>query len=170
LQRTLPPVLGWIAGTTAGRPLLAVVKPACPTGDLDVVDLLRLVAAERLACFGGTELTLGPVMVRVGDPVMPVNGSPAWLADDSRWQLFGSDGPDGVEGSIRVHPAEGLGTLPTDTWVVVRGHFDDPAATSCERSLTGVGWEGLIEEPPEVQVLRCRENLVISGFEPTSAP
>jgi hypothetical protein len=169
-SRSAPPGLGWIPGTAEGRPLLALVEPACPTGGPGVADLLRLTPAERLACFGGSELTLGPVMLRKTDPMLPPDGTPLWLAGDTAWQLFGSDGPDGAQGALRVHPAEGLGSIPTDTWLTVRGHFDDPASATCERSLTGTGWGGPAEDLPEVQVLRCRESFVITSFERTSAP
>jgi hypothetical protein len=50
----------------------------------------------------------------------------------------------------------------------VRGHFDDAAAATCERTFPE-GWGGPAETP-DMQHLRCRELFVVTAVEERSAP
>lgn len=177
--------VGWIRGTLDGRPMLRIVEPICPsTADLNVPNLLDLTGAERVLCFGNDDLALGPVTVTLAENLDPwwscsyrcgrddgprVNGTPEWLAEESRWQLWGSDGTEGIDGAIRVSIDPSLGTtLPTGAWLTIHGHFDDPASGSCQRTWVHQDPNlGAVDEPesPELQVLRCREHFVITSFE-----
>ncbi len=167
----LPSGLAWIPGTDGERPLLRVVEPSCPSGKVTVVDLLILIPEERLQCFGNTEITLDPVMASLApeDQVRGVEGTPAWLARDTRWRLFGAGGAEGVDGALPVAITPALGdTLPTNVWLSVRGHFDDAAASSCRRSFPEE-W-GVPDEPPSIQTMRCRQLFVATSLERREAP
>ena len=164
-------VLQWAPSTDDGRPLLQVVEPACPTGAVDVVAILDLIPAERLACFGNGELVLEPTMLGrldldVGGPIV---GTPEWLAEDPNLKLYGGDGPDGVEGALPVAIAPTVDEQPPQgVWLSVRGHFDDAASVGCVRTYPEE-WD-VSNESTEIQVLRCREAFVITSFEMTEAP
>ena len=94
-----------------------------------------------------------------------VAGTPEWLSD-SRWRLYGEDGPSGLDGPLLVadRPVGGR-SLPTDVPLTVTGHFGDPAAASCDGEVP----EGLQPETPEVQHRRCSEVFVISAIEEGAA-
>lgn len=166
-----PSPYGWFPATDGPRPLLAVVEPRCPSGAADVLDLLDMIPAERMLCFGTSEITLDPsLLVRVDLPggSEGIEATPAWLASDTPWRLFGRSGPDGVDPGLAVAIDPSLGdNVPTGAWLSVRGHFNDAASSTCHRTLPE-GW-GTVETP-EIQVLKCRELFVITGYEPRPAP
>lgn len=161
----------WLPATDGNRPLIRVVDPACPSADVAVSDLLALLPTERVLCFGDRDMTLDPTIVSLAEanPGGEVEGTPAWLARDSLWRLYGSGGPDGLDGSLPFAIAPALGdALPTGTWLTVHGHFNDAAAATCRRTFPGE-WGGYAETP-DMQHLRCRELFVITSFETRAAP
>jgi len=162
--------LAWVPATDEGRPLIQVVEPSCPTGDVDVVTILDLIPAERLICFGPGEIVLEPTMLdRIKpDPGGSVSGTPDWLAEDPDLKLYGSGGPTGVEGAMPVQLSPTLKNPPVGAWLRVRGHFDDAASADCKRTYPQ-GWD-VVPETPAVQVQICREAFVITGYEPSTAP
>jgi hypothetical protein len=162
---------GWMPATIDGHPVVQPVAPRCPSSVADVVDLVDLVAAERLACFGDRPITLGPVTLRdLPDKTFPATGSPTWLAGSATIAMFGSAGPQGVDGPLLVRAGPDLATLPLDTWLEVTGHFDDPAAAGCQRSWTGDAGSTPSPETPAEQVLSCREQFVITAVRTVPAP
>jgi hypothetical protein len=173
LGTSYPSELSWLPATNDGRPLLEVVDPACPGaagGAMAVFDLIYILPAERVACFGDREITIDPATATLAESFggEDMQGAPEWLARDSLWRLYGAGGPDGVDGSLPFAIAPSVGdAIPTGTWLTVRGHFDDPAAASCTRTYPP---EWNIEESPAIQHLRCSELFVVTGFEPRSAP
>jgi hypothetical protein len=162
---------GWMPDTLDGHPVVEPVAPRCPSSIRDVVDLVDLVAAERLACFGDRPITLGPVTLRGGvDKTSPATGSPAWLADSATIAMFGSAGPQGVEGPLLVRAGPDLAALPLETWLEITGHFDDPAAAGCQRSWTGDAGSTPSAETTAEQVFSCREQFVITAVRTVAAP
>jgi hypothetical protein len=162
---------GWMPAALDGHPVVEPVAPRCPASIRDVVDLVDLVAAERLACFGDGPITLGPVTLRGGvDKTSPATGSPAWLADSATVAMFGSSGPKGVDGPLLVRAGPALASLPLDTWLEVTGHFDDPASPDCQRSWTGDAGSAPSPETAAEQVFSCREQFVITTARRVAAP
>jgi hypothetical protein len=160
--------IGWVGAEAKGRPLLAHAEPTC-LPPADATDLVYVSALERRRCANG-EVTLGPVQAgRVeADPSSEVvEGEPAWLAAEPRWALFG-DGVEGLDPGLPVALAPALETLPTEGWILVHGHFDDPAAATC-RIVQPEAW-GLAPLAPEVQTRRCQERFVVTSTEPTEGP
>jgi hypothetical protein len=167
-----PGDLGWVPAFWNGRPLLEIVEPACPAAQPSVVDLVYLEPAERLLCFGDRELTLAPAIAATTDSVgaQAPGGEPAWLdAWASRWRLYGADGPDGVDPPLTIAISPELGdSIPTGTWLTVRGQFDDPASAGCRSKYADQS--GGLAEWLEFQELVCRELFVVTGYEERGAP
>lgn len=162
--RSYVPVLGWLPAKVEGRPQAESVTPDCPASPT-LPQLLAMAWGERLLCLGATPITLAGVIVGEHAPDLEVSGQPAWLAQDSAVRLYDDRGPTGVGGWMQIHvdPASGL-SLPRGTLLEITGHFDDPAAASCSRAFVGQEASSLVPEEGSVQVLRCRENFVVTGF------
>jgi hypothetical protein len=92
----------------------------------------------------------------------------AWLAAPAANLLFLSPTESGIGQVVAVLPPA-LATSPPaawlDTWLEVRGHFDDAAAATCRYT----GW------PPyygaaESTVEACRQQFVVSSLKVVSGP
>ena len=163
---------GWMPATLDGHPTLHQADPRCPTSGMDVATLVGLIPAERLACFGSQPITLGPVILGPRtDATAEVGGSPDWLASTPSIAAYGRGGLGGVELPllIRGDPTTAA-SLPLGTWLEVTGHFDDPAAASCQRSWIGDLGSTPIAETAAEQVLSCREQFVITAVRTVAAP
>ena len=164
-----PGEIVWLSAVHDDVPLVKVVEPACPVKP-GLTDLLYMLPAERVLCYGAEPLTLEPVTVRRADPttVGGITGAPGWLASDPSLRLYGEGGPEGVEGPLAVAVAPSLGDdLPIGPWLRVTGHFDDPSAGTCERVFPE-GWG--TPEPPDIQHRRCSQVFVVTGVEERGAP
>jgi hypothetical protein len=167
-SREYPALFGWAYLEEAGRSLVRIVEPDCPDRPY-VATLAGLLPAERLECYRGKTLVIGPARIRSETPDLEVEGEPGWLAEFSPLRLYGPE--DWREGSLEVHAAPGLAaTIPLDEWVEVELHLDDPAARGCSRRYVGDHAGSLSPETSEEQELRCREMLVVTAVRPTSAP
>jgi hypothetical protein len=166
--RSHVPVLGWLPAKVGARPEAESVAPACPANpSLD--DLVAMGWGERLLCFGNQSITLTRVVAGDEAADIEVQGEPAWLAVDSSLRLYDEDGPSGLGGSMPVHldPSSGI-DVATGTLLDVTGHFDDPAAMGCSRGFVGDDASSLVPEDSDAQVLRCRENFVVTQVQPAS--
>ena len=163
--------IGWMVPVADGRPLVEVVaQPDCPSM-LDATELAYQQALVRRLCAGTGDITLGPVQAGRRDlgGFDQVTADPAWLAAEPEWELFGAGGSGGPDPGLPVALEPSLGeTLPDDGWLTVTGHFDDPASVSCTRTLPSE-W-GQPPEPPQLQVLRCRDRFVVTAIDPAAAP
>jgi hypothetical protein len=155
----------WLPSTDGVRPLVRIVEPSCPDAP-SVVDLVLLEPLERIRCYGGRDITLdGAIAVLAEDEgnLGSVDGSPAWLAKFTLWQLYGPDGPDGLDGSLPFAIDPSLGeSIPTGTSIRITGHVDDAASATCRRT---VPEEWAYQESPEIERLRCRELFVVTRVE-----
>ena len=141
----------------------------CDTGEPpSIASLSGVTAAQRLACYGAGPFTIGPVQAlsrwdRSANP-----GTPEWLAGPSTMRLQGpiGQGDPVMPVPVRVDPASGV-TLPANAWIMVTLHLDDPAAASCARQTV---LEDMPVGEPLDQVLWCRQQLVVTGFEEVPAP
>jgi hypothetical protein len=160
--------VGWIGAEAKGAVVLVGAEPACPAVT-DVMELAYLSSLERHLCVSG-ETTLGPVQagLREGMDGAGIEASPDWLAAEPRWELFGTGGPDGIDVGLPVALAPGLRDLPTDGWLTVSGHFDDPGSSSCVVTYPEE-WNPAAGSP-EVQARRCMERFVVTSATPTEAP
>jgi hypothetical protein len=167
-SREHPALFGWAYFEDAGRSLVRIVQPVCPASP-HVGALVGLLPAERLDCYGGEELVIGPGRIRSETPDLEVEGEPAWLAEFSPLRLYGPE--DWREGSIEIHATPELAAaIPLDEWIEVELHLDDQAARGCSRRFVGDHADSLSPETSQEQELRCREALVVTAVRPTSAP
>lgn len=167
---------GWVAAGAEGVPYLAPTAPSCPaTAPTEVSQVEALAPAERLACFGGNELTLRgwatPSPQSGGDFYYVAD--PEWLAHPFRAQLLESQTAEFPRGypygvPYRVNPASGLTAAPTGQWVQLSGHFDDPLSTSC--TWTPAAGAGVGPVDALDVVTQCREQFVMTSFTPAAAP
>lgn len=167
-SREHPALFGWAYLEDAGRSLVRIAEPDCPTRP-DIATLVGLLPAERLDCYGGEQLVISPARIRSETPDLEVEGEPGWLAEFSPLRLYGA--ADWREGSVEVHAAPELAAaIPLDEWLEVELHLDDPAARGCSRRFVGDHAESVSPETSQEQELRCREALVVTAVRPTSPP
>ncbi len=170
------PEVGWFRGSRDGRPQLELVPPECPAGEVTVADLSWLISAERMVCFGNRELMLDAVLdsddawgppscgdasgneTACPDP----DGEPAWLAAFPRWTLYGAGGATGPVPGFHVWLHPSVSEPTSGQRVQIRGHFDDPAAATCQ--LPNLGQNDAAD--PGLDSLVCRERFVITSVEP----
>jgi hypothetical protein len=160
--------IGWVGAEAKGERVLAPAELRCPTS-LDATELAYLPALERHLCVSG-ELTLGPVQagrLEVDPSWASVQSDPTWLAGQPEWAVYGH-GVAGLDPGLPVAVAPSVGRLPTEGWLLVRGHFDDAAAASC-RTTYPAEW-GIPAAPREIQTRRCQERFVVTSVEPTEGP
>jgi len=120
-------------------------EPACPSTVRSVLDVARLQPFERLVCFGGRELTIGPVIV--AQFLVGARTSPRWLTADGR--------PDFFTGLPVYELPDGTLRVPERTWLEVSGRFDDPSSAGCGDT---------------AEVTWCRERFVATGVREVEPP
>ncbi len=129
--------------------------PEIPDEGRDVVGALP--EEVLLYCFGSTELAFdveANIHCEQPDPI-----DPAWLA--VRCGVLAGDSCGACGTPIAAEPSTGI-VLPREefaTWSM-RGHFDDPAASSCVLAA-----QGNVPDPaPESIVHRCRTTFVLTSL------
>lgn len=175
---------GWVAGGGADRWLAAAVLD-CPEAPRTVDELAMLSPGIALACFGGQELVLAAYLSPVpgGRGCYPGYGQqPEWLGECAVVFLQGTETEVegmGPELAANVHPDLGGcdfgGQSPQSCplvpwigqWVTITGHYDDPAAATCEI----VPWEGNVAAPDDAMGRHlCRVRFVLTAIGPGDAP
>jgi hypothetical protein len=164
---------GWVAvASRDGVPWLGDVALSCPdrAGLLaNFAGLANPGGAEGLACFGGAELQF---LAQVTSCMCTASGppvTPAWLGGIDR-TTYRLTAPPGLEAARRditpaFHPdhfdltAVSEPDLPAGVYQVT-GHYDDPAAATCEGDTEAGGLD------PVAQIGACRMTLVITAIEP----
>ena len=127
---------------------------AAPT----VEDVAYLSPVVRHLCYDDGELTFGPSQYarRVDVEGDVPRHEPPWLATDIPfYAVFGAGGASGIDAGLPAVLAPGVEAPEPDAWVTVRGHFNDPASSSCHWTYAP-GWD-MEQLPPDAQVRRCQE-------------
>jgi hypothetical protein len=160
--------IGWIGAEAKGEAVLAHAEPLCPAV-MDVTELAYMSSLERRHCVSG-DVTLGPVQAApdLESAWDAVDAEPMWLATQPKWRLFGISGSDGIDVGLPVALAPGLTDLPTDGWLQVTGHFDDPASATCVVTYPQ-DWNPAAGTP-DADRRRCLERFVVTSAVPTEAP
>jgi hypothetical protein len=161
--------VGWVGAEAKGDVVLAPAAPSCPPV-IDVTELAYMTTLERHLCVSG-QVSLAPVQAKHLDldPMWSqIEARPAWLAAEPTWKLFGNGGAEGIDVGLPVALDPGLTDLPTDGWLTVTGHFDDPASATCTVTYPE-DWNPA-GGSPEVQTRRCQERFVVTSATPTEAP
>jgi hypothetical protein len=160
------PRLGWVAAASrADEPWIAPWAGDCPDPTLEAIHGRPYYLL--LACFGRQTLTLAGTFggCFASDPV---SVSPSWLTSTGCHLVpFGWE-PDGVFSGGLVLRLGGNVGVPYENGAAIRviGHFDDEAARTCSEN-TPPGNE---ETPPELVILGCRAQFVVTDVSATQAP
>jgi len=125
-QPEASPVLGLVSTPLVGE------CPALPTTQVDWILLPGVVAVE---CFGDQPMTFRAWLTVAGGcgGFFPGTFEPAWLAAPyatGAFVLSPYEAPSGGCGSAARHP-DLVDPAEPQQWVIVTGHYDDPAAATC---------------------------------------
>jgi hypothetical protein len=142
-----------------------------PAAVLDA--LLRLSAADRLACVGTTTIRVAGFL---GEPdglggACAESDTPEWLTGGcpsypSGW-LQRVAAPFGRADTLDLFDVPSLPrTLKDGRWIVATGHYDDPRSSTCR----AIGTDGHLAEPVADSIQHCREHFVVTKIAVTSAP
>jgi hypothetical protein len=129
-----------MAAGCASDPGVEVVAPASSFDrcggrrDVTLAFVRSIPASELVDCFGSSTIAFdGYASQMVGIPTCPeviVGGG--WLRPCGGASAILVEAPGDEDGLAAYHPPTlAPGALPTETWVRVEGHFDDPAAQMC---------------------------------------
>jgi hypothetical protein len=136
----------------------------CAATEIQLVDVLRQSPEERLDCFGNGSVTFVAYvsgMVGAGTcTISPIPGD-GWLnlcGGPSRILVAAPGDEEGLKAYLP--PSLDLGSISMDTWVRATGHFDDPAAATCDRE----GASGPANDPEQAR--QCRMAFVLESAIP----
>jgi hypothetical protein len=151
---------GWIAASDATGETIAKLAPRCPE-TWDFTNLSAMLDGERLACFGAEAITLDGRFGCVGCGAEPGTFEPAWLAGAGAGSLsaVGASGPPWIP----LHFPVAVEAPANEAYVRVTGHFDDPAAITCQMA---------VDPKPRsfaIAVELCRQRFVVDSWEPLSS-
>jgi len=143
----------------AGATPVLVAHP-CPTATSTLVDVAEMTPDERLACYGGHDLTLRGYLGQYGDSGL--NGdppTPRWLADDTSccrpFLPLAGRPQDVIYLPVAFDPTRQRGlNLADGTPIQVTGHFDDSRARTCR----GGG------ESAKAAIASCRRQFVVMSY------
>jgi len=178
-----------VPGTVAPQPAAAATSPCSSRSDVPLGNLLdlttvyagplvgkydtdpMLMSDSALECYGRRTLRF---TAYVRDPGVvgwehPFGLKPAWFRSaDGLFVSVAAEFPPGVTPLVALAVPPALGDLQAKLvghWVVVTGHFDDPAAATCVAS----GEPGVVPGPAETVAI-CRSTFVVSAVAATSPP
>ena len=97
-----------------------------------------------------------------------VESDPSWLAAEPSWAMDGVAGLQGLDRGLPVALAPGLESLPTNRWLEITGHFDDPASGSCTVRYPP-DW-GPAPGPDVNHSGRCKERFVVTSAATREGP
>lgn len=143
-----------------------------PASCVDIPDIETLTeligpGGNPVACYGDTPLTFdGEIIAGVAD--CPGAGEPLWLSCPQTFlRLVGETRKIGAPMlTVAVDPASGVSLGDPNTSVRVTGHFDDPAAQTCQLTEPSPG-QSL--EPVALSIEPCRQTFVVTQAVPLTA-
>ena len=168
---------GSVGGDPATPPASAIPDPdaltfprpdACPARPVELSAILKLGRADRVGCFGGEDLIFRAWVV---DPGEGYGGTcpalfPQWLLDCVLPPWLLSADPSGDQPLHALRAPNAAGALEgVARWVRVTGHFDDPAAATCNDGIS----TGFVDASiPTVALVRmCRTQFVVTRMQST---
>ena len=160
--------IGWVGSEARGRPVLLSAEPNCPKA-IDATELAYLPSLERRRCVTG-DVMLGPVQasqIELDPSLGLVESDPSWLAAEPSWAIYGVAGLQGLDRGLPVALAPGLESLPTNRWLEITGHFDDPASGSCTVRYPP-DWGPA--PGPDATTRRCKERFVVTSAATREGP
>jgi hypothetical protein len=169
----IDPIGGWFAAGKGSIEYVEPIPPRCPAvvelpnlgvSEVDLRNLGVMLAQERLSCFEDFPIEFEGTYGCPGcTPELFGDFRPRWLADPNIVNFVGD--PNGF-GILLRFPREGTGP-PTDGSIIrVRGHFDDPAASSCELAFVEP-WGDMVPAPAPSSFAEhwCRQMFVVDRYD-----
>lgn len=157
-------VFGWIEAERNSTELLRPVSLSpCPDIAPDVTWIAGMSAAERLSCFGDSDLTFKGYIIGRSAAGALYTGEPAWLANEAEQAIVQNQGPALEGGQLELHFSPDIDvSAPPGAFVAITGHFDDARAESCRRR----GTTTAVPDPTESEsVLWCRQRFVVESVD-----
>lgn len=156
-------------------PLLTVVanpsSKECGPAPLSAADFLVLDRALAVVCLANTSATFRAWSLECSGCFGGVgSGTPAWLAtpDTNQLALSPIERFDGWWAPVVLDPALKQDRAWKNTWLEVTGHFDDPAAKTCE--LTPTRDEEAYYAGRQSVIDACRQQFVVTSVTPVPGP
>lgn len=151
---------GWIQSKLDGEQTFGSVTLECPDA-LEIASLAPMPGEHRRRCAHGEIALVG--YLRAAAPHDLFIGEPPWLATDADWMLHSTIDDAAIGGALGVHFPPGIDLPPLGVAIEVTGHFDDAEAIGCRRQPRQ---QHLGTETPAEQELWCRQQFVVSDWEP----
>ena len=138
----------------------------CDSSEVPLAFVLSMQPAERVACFGSGEIRFKAYYPQgfgaggcAGDEV----AGDGWLRPCvlEGIVVYAQPGrPNGL--LVHLHPdlEMELSAVPVESWLIVQGHFDDPAAKDCRKLANGEA----VVDPAFVEA--CRQEFVATDLQP----
>ena len=162
VNRTGPPLSGWVAANDGETPFLSPLAPRCPAS-VDLQNVEGMLAAERLACFGEPITLTGTYGCPGCGGAIVGTYKPVWLATPVEFDFLSVNPADRI-GPLAVRFAPDSPAPPAaGTRVTVVVHVDDARSMKC----TMVDGEGASATTVDKRtaVLYCRERLVVEQLQ-----
>ena len=156
------PVWGWVAANDGETPFLLPLPPRCP----DVVDLENvqgMLAAERLACFGGPITLAGTYGCSGCGGTYVGTYKPLWLATPLNFDFLSLNPAERLGPLSLRFPPDGPARPAAGTRVSVVVHVDDSRSTKCTM-IDSTGADATTIDKRSA-VLWCRERLVVEQLQ-----
>ena len=127
---------------------------------VDLANVQGMLAAERLACFGGGPIVLeGTFGARTAAPSSRVTSIPSGY-DPQSLDFLSVNASQDIGPVVLRFPPDGPGRPAGGSIIRVTVHVDDPAADGCSITI-----QGEAPVPPATAELYCREQLVVDSYE-----
>ena len=156
---------GWMATGTEDTPFLFPLGARCPT-TRNLENVGAMLDSERLSCFGSDTLELEGTFGCGGcGGEAPGTYEPGWLANVLEFDYLNGSGEDGARFALHFPPS-GPARPPEETRVRVRGHFDDPAASTCRITVLGDDGTLSVKIANDAAEQWCRSKFVVESITP----
>jgi hypothetical protein len=148
----------------ASLPATEAASSGCVNPPPNLVAVVTLDAAARLACFGRSTVTFDAVVFKaIMDCGAGALVDPVWFCFPGVFLDRPNAPPDASQFMAAYwNPASGLkpASFPFGPTLRITGHFDDPAALTCHEVDVPAGQA---TEPPADVVLACRETFIVTA-------
>jgi len=146
---------------------LSLTPIGCTNPPAALSAIVALDPADRLACFGSASLIFEATISKpILDCGIGPRIEPTWFCLPGVFLDVPGASPESTSMPLDVYwnPSSGLtpASFPALATVRITGHFDDPAAGSCQISSAQPGSS---PEPPTEVVLACRETFVVTSVQ-----
>jgi hypothetical protein len=161
-------VRGWIAVAKGTVNYVQQLRPRCPT-TIDTASMQTMLGSERLACFGSNTIELTGTFGCGGcGGARPGSYEPVWLASELIYSFLSVYPIGDRTGPFVIYFPPSVEQPALGAVIRVRGHFDDPAARTCEISIPdplNPEGENLVSLDSAPAHLVCAQRFVVEDLE-----